>query len=204
MNIDMLLQAETHFLQQYPDGFSDPKLIEVTKRHKMDKMVDFAQQSFSAFEFTKADEILQNWIKTVSRSSMVSVFEKPKFKDFIHSLSPKQKSLLVDGLYEQLHGDMETGFNATVDILVQHKIAKWPIISVVPAYYRPDLEVFVKPTTAKGVMKTFELEGEAYKPRPSWSFYQNYREHINHMKSLVDERLSPSNAAFSGFLMMSL
>lgn len=35
-------------------------------------------------------------------------------------------------------------------------------------------------------------------------FYEGYRDLILDMKSKVDPSLAPSNAAFSGFLMMSL
>jgi len=204
MNIDKLLQAETHFLQKYPAGFNDPEMVAIGKKHKMTKMIEFTQESFKKTAFANTEEVLQNWIKTVSRSSMVSVFEKPKFKEFINSLSPKDKTLIAEGLYQQLHGKDEKGFNAIVDILIKHKMGKWSIISVVPAYFNPTVEVFVKPTTAKGVVKTFELEGLTYKPAPSWAFYVGYRKAINDMKNKVDEHLSPSNAAFSGFLMMSL
>jgi hypothetical protein len=42
-----------------------------------------------------------------------------------------------------------------------------------------------------------------YRPRPSWSFYERYRSAISDMKAHVDPSLSPNNAAFTGFLMMS-
>jgi hypothetical protein len=43
-----------------------------------------------------------------------------------------------------------------------------------------------------------------YKPTPTWDFYTAYRDLINHAKTQVDSSLSPSNAAFSGFLMMAM
>jgi len=60
------------------------------------------------------------------------------------------------------------------------------------------------PTTAKGVIKYFELEGVIYKQQPSWDFYQKYKDLILQMKQHVDPTLVSSNAAFSGFLMMSM
>ena len=64
--------------------------------------------------------------------------------------------------------------------------------------------MFVKPTTTKNAIRFFELEGLEYKPRPSWAFYERYRETINEMKSRVDPSLSTSNAAFTGFLMAAM
>ena len=91
-----------------------------------------------------------------------------------------------------------------LDVLISGKMAKWSLISVLPVYYKPFDEVFVKPTTAKGVILQYELDSLVYKPRPSWEFYQEFRSIINEMKSKVDSRLAPNNAAFTGFLMMSM
>jgi hypothetical protein len=103
-----------------------------------------------------------------------------------------------------LHGKKQLGFEAMVDILKTGKLAKWSLISIIPAYYSPTKEVFVKPTTAKRVLKHFEIDDPVYKPTPTWDFYKKYRQLINDSKGLVHESLSPSNAAFSGFLMMTV
>ena len=62
----------------------------------------------------------------------------------------------------------------------------------------------MKPTTAKGVVSYFELDGLEYRPRPSWEFYKTYRDIILEMKAAVDKSLAPNNAAFCGFLMMTM
>ena len=78
------------------------------------------------------------------------------------------------------------------------------MLTVFGAYFAPDVEVFVKPTTTKSVIAYFEIDDLVYKPGPTYSFYKRYRDYINSMKSEVDGSLSPSNAAFTGFLMMSV
>ena len=204
MNIEKLKQAERDFLLQHPEGFADPSMEKIAKRHKMDKMVEFAQQSFSQDCYSQIDKTVENMVKLVSRSSMVSMFEKPKFRDFVGRLNRAERGYLVDSLIEFLHGKQQVGFEGMADILRQEKLAKWSLMTVIPAYYAPDQEVFVKPTTAKGVISYFEIEGLIYKPAPTWAFYQAYRTLINKTKKKVSKKLSPSNAAFSGFLMMSL
>jgi hypothetical protein len=87
---------------------------------------------------------------------------------------------------------------------LQERLAKWSLISICPVYFSPQEAVFVKPTTAKGVIAHFELDELHYRPQPYWEFYTGYRSIIQEMKSLVDPCLSPNSAAFSGFLMMSL
>jgi hypothetical protein len=167
-------------------------------------MITLTQESFAKKNFRDTSNIIENMIKIVSRSSMVSVFEKPKFRDFANGLEPKEKNALVAGLKQQLHGDEQKGFEKILDIMKIGKIAKWSLISICPVYFRPQDEVFVKPTTAKGVIAHFELHSLLYRPQPYWEFYQEFRSIINDMKTKVDPSLSVNSAAFTGFLMMSL
>lgn len=204
MNIEKLKQAEAAFLDRYPGGFENPEMVAIAKKHKMDQMVAFTQESFQKENFRMPDLIVDRMVKVASRSSMVSVFEKPKFRDYALALAPDKKRQLSDGLFAVFYGNEQQGFEEMVEVLVDGKLAKWTLMTVCQAYFRPDFEVFIKPTTAKGVIQTFELENLQYKPKPSWAFYDQYRKAINQMKSLVDPALSPSNAAFSGFLMMSM
>lgn len=204
LNEQKLKIAEAGFCAQYPGGFEHPEMIKVGKKHRMDKMIEFAQASFSKKQCRNIEETADNMVKIVSRSSMVSMFEKPKFKDFVNHLSTNEKAFLVDALSRMLHGKQQAGFGAMVDLLKIGKLAKWSLVSIIPAYYAPDTEVFVKPTTAKGIIQYFDINDLVYKPTPSWDFYQAYRRLINDAKQKVDKRLSPSNAAFSGFLMMAM
>ena len=204
MNWEKLKQVERDFLDRYPGGFQDPEMQAISKKHKPEKMAAMAQDFFCEDGFSMTETLTEHLIKMVSASSMVSVFEKPKFRDFIRSLNSNDKDVLSHSLYEMLYGDEEKGFNAYLDCLSMGKLAKWTLMTVVPAYLRPRKEVFVKPTTAKGIISTFKIEDLVYKPRPSYEFYKAYRQLINEMKERVDPSLSPTNAAFSGFLMMSM
>jgi hypothetical protein len=78
-------------------------------------------------------------------------------------------------------------------------------VTIIPVYYAPTEEIFVKPTTTKAVLKTFEIEGLIYKPRPSYEFYAGYKKVLETIKTHVDPSLSSvSNAAFTGFLMIGM
>ncbi len=204
MNLKKLQRAEELFLKRYPGGFSHPEMLAIGKRHNMPRMTSLCHEAFAKKNFKDPPEIIESMIKIISRSSMVSVFEKPKFRDFARGLEPKQKNTLAGGLKEQLHGDREKGFEKVLDILLGGKIAKWSLISICPVYFRPQEEVFVKPTTAKKAIAYFEMEDLHYKPQPSWEFYSDFRSAIEDMKSKVDPSLSPNSAAFTGFLMMSM
>jgi hypothetical protein len=167
-------------------------------------MISLSQELFTKKNFRDPPEIIESMIKIVSRSSMVSIFEKPKFRDFGRALEPKQKNALASGLKEQLYGDNEKGFDKILGIMLSGKMAKWSLISICPVYFRPQDEVFVKPTTAKKAIAHFELQNLHYRPQPSWGFYEEFRSVINEMKTKVDPSLSPNSAAFTGFLMMSM
>ncbi len=204
MNIERLKAAEQEFLARYPKGFNSPEMIEVGKKHKMDKLIAFAQESFAPEKFTRLDLIVPKMIEMVKKSTMVSLFEKPKYRDYVNSLDMGQKEFLAQSLYEFLHGDQEKGFEFMVDILRRVKLAKWTLTTVFGTYYKPTEEIFVKPTTTKNIINFLELDDLIYRPRPSYDFYKRYRTYIHEMKKQVDPSLSPSNAAFTGFLMFSL
>jgi hypothetical protein len=205
LNNKKLKQAEAHFLSRYPGGFADPEMVKIGKRHSMEKMITMAHENFSARARKNIGQYAEDMAKVVGRSSMVSMFEKPKFRDFVKRLAPGEQSFMVQAMHDLLHTDnKQAGFEALVELLKTEKLAKWSLISIIPTYYAPTIEVFVKPTTAKNVIKHFDVEGLIYKPTPSWEFYTAYRDLINEAKTKVDSSLSPSNAAFSGFLMMAM
>ena len=190
-------------MRLYPGGFAHPDMQAMGKKHKMDRMVALAQEEFAKRKFKNPEIVAEAMVKIVSRSSLVSVFEKPRFRDSVRIMSHSEKDLLTTGLEDFLHGKRQQGFELMTEALAQWKLAKWSLVTLIPNYYRPADEVFVKPTTAKGVIKYFELEGLDYSPRPNWDFYKKFHNAVDEMKPLVDPSLSPSNAAFLGFLMMS-
>jgi len=204
MNLQKLNQAEEDFLYQYPGGFENPEMVEVRKKHKLDKMIEMTQDAFMKRNFNLPDLIVDHMVKIITRSSLISVFEKPRFKDFAYSLSPDERKILAKGLEQFLHGDEQDGFGIILDVLQKGKLAKWSLMTVCPAYYRPGTEVFIKPTTTKYVINYFELNHLHYHPRPNWEFYKDYRAAINEMKSHVEESLSRYNIGFTGFLMRSM
>jgi hypothetical protein len=107
-------------------------------------------------------------------------------------------------LKAQLYGDSQKGFEQILAVLLSYKFAKWSIISLAPVYAQPQAEVFVKPTTAKGIIAQFELEGLHYRPQPSWEFYVEFKRQVLLMRDLVDPSLAPNTPAFTGFLMMAM
>lgn len=203
MNIDALKAAERAFLREFPGGFRHPDLVEVGKKHKMPQHEAFAKERFAKARFQDPKTIVADMATAVGRSSMVSMFEKPRFRDFAKQLDAARTRQLASALHDLLHGPQADGFERLVDVLSEPKLAKWPIVTVVPAYYRPQKEVFVKPTTAKLIIRKLELD-LTYQARPSWAFYAAFRKAIMTMRSKVNENLQLNNPAFCGFLMMAL
>ena len=203
MNLRKLRDAEAMFLMSYPDGFADEGLKPIAKKHNVAKLSEFAAEAFKRKAFGRPGQVLDDMVRLVSRSSMISMFEKPKFRDYVNGLSRDDREFLANAYRRLLHTSPEKGFNEVLDVLSEGKLAKWSLMTICLYQYRPETEVFVKPTTTKNVIRQFELEGLEYKPRPSWAFYQTYRTAIDEMKAAVSPSLSPNNAAFTGFLMMS-
>lgn len=204
MRRDLLIAAQKEFLRMYPEGFESDEMQAHVKKHKIQKMNQFALDSFAKNRFSDPDLVFENIVKIISRATVVSVFEKAKFRDFAKTMTTDQKLRLVDGLYQMLHGNKNKGFDKMRDVLLEEKLAKWPLLTVIPYYYDVQGEIFIKPTTVKGVIKTFNLDGIVYDSKPTYDFYQAYKKEFLYMKELVEPSVAPENGAFSGFLMMML
>ena len=51
LNEQKLIQAQTDFLERHPGGFADPQMLAVAKKHRMDKLVEFAAAAFSRIAY---------------------------------------------------------------------------------------------------------------------------------------------------------
>lgn len=204
MNKRKLKEAEERFFSRYPEGFSDPMILEISKKHRVEKMNKLAQDSFVMEQFENPGTIVDSMNRIISQSALISVFEKPKFKELVKAMGDIEKVRLAHGLKEFLYQDQKYGFEQMAALMEEYKLAKWPLLTACPIYFRPEAEVYVKPTAAKGIIEYFELEVIHYSPRPSFEFYQAYRENINQMKKEVSPSLPSDNAAFCGFLMMAM
>ncbi|HSJ88992.1 MAG TPA: hypothetical protein VK909_17410 [Anaerolineales bacterium] len=201
MNIQKLKQAEAEFFARYPGGFDNPELIEIRKHHRLEKMFQLAQQSFAEKYFEQPELIVDNMMKIISQSSLISRFEKPTYRNFNHALLRQEKQRLSKALEAMLYGNQQNGFETLAGMLQTWKLAKWSLMTICQAYYHPQTEVFIKPTTTKNIIRYFELDHLHYYPTPTWAFYDHYRSTINEMKNKVDASLSPNSVAFTGFLM---
>ncbi|MDA0790227.1 MAG: hypothetical protein O2780_12310 [Proteobacteria bacterium] len=204
MNIRKLREAEAHFLQQYPDGFADPAMEKIRKSHNVDQLARFTQTQLTPVRFNQPAGLMDDVLKIISRSSMVSRFEKPAFRSFVESMNSDDKARFANALQRRLLGKKKAeAFDEICEMLARHKLAKWSLVSAIPFYFSPNKEAFVKPTTAKGIIRYLEIEGLTYQPRPTWAFYSGYCRLLKDVKKQVSGSLSPNNAALTGFLMMS-
>ena len=71
-------------------------------------------------------------------------------------------------------------------------------------YKKKKKEYFIKHTNTKNVIKYFDIKDLIYKPTPSFEFYDAYKKVLNEMKKNVHKSLHPDNAAFTGFLRISM
>jgi len=204
MNNNKLKALESSFLNQYPQGFDTEEMVKIGKKHNVKKLQEYVHTVLSKDNMKKGLKVFDEIMKIVTKSSMVSVFEKVKFRDLVREFDNNEKHHLLSAIYENIHGDEQLGFDMLVGALLPYKLAKWPLITVFRAYYNLDYDVFVKPTTVKKVIKFLEIDDIEYTSKPNFDFYSRYRKYINDMKQEVSKSLSPNNPAFSGFLMITI
>lgn len=204
MNLKKLKISEANFLAFYPKGFEDEGLLPIIKRHNTAGIGKSVRELFGPDRFSRSEEIGESFAKIVSKSSLISLFEKPKVRDMVKQMSMEQQDMFAIGLYELLHGNQEKGFAILVEVLSIYKLAKWSIVTLIPYYYDREKNFFIKPTTTKDIIKFFEIDGLTYKPRPTYEFYDRYTTILEEMKSHVTPLIGVDNAGFTGFLMMAM
>jgi hypothetical protein len=205
MNIRKLKEAEAAFLARFPSGFDDPGLERIRKSHNVDRLAEFTRTNMTEAVLSRPQEFADVLERIVSRSSMVSRFEKPPFRSFLATLASRDKRHLTEAFRKRLFGTKKReGFDEIVDLLARYKLARWSLVSAMPFYFAPTKEAFVKPTTAKKIVKYLEVESLHYHARPDWTFYEGYRKLIHEIKKHVDPSLTPNNAATTGFLMATV
>lgn len=204
MNRDKLKALESAFMLDYPLGFESEEIQMISKKHKVEKMRAYVLDNFSEDDFEDERLVSERFTKLISMSSLVSVFEKARYRDVSKNFEPDETQQLSRGIQEFLYGNQALGFDLMVSVLERYKLAKWPILTVLGVYMYPDVEVLVKPTTAKSVLNYFEVSDFKYVSKPSYFFYKCFREFINELKSEVNKSLQVDNAAFCGFLMMTI
>ncbi len=158
-----------------------------------------AQEWFSKEAFALPQVVAENMVKLITQSSLVSRFEKPRLKRLVAGMTSKDREQYAFALYDMLHGDQGQGFNTMVESLKRQKLAKWPLVTVIPYYYSPGEEVFVKPTTVKAILKHYELQGIKYDPLPNYEFYRLLKEQILAMKRGADSSLGKITPPSLGF-----
>lgn len=120
MNLDKLKEAEANFFAFYPKGFEDEGLLPIIKRHNTEGIGKSVRELFVPERFRNADEICESFAKIVSKSTLISLFEKPKVRDMVKQMSMDQRDMLSIALYELLHGKREKGFELIVEVLAKN------------------------------------------------------------------------------------
>lgn len=191
------------FYSMYPDGFSDIELDKIRKRHKTEKMQLLAKDMFCKDNFARAELICENYAKIVSKSSLISYFEKPKVKQMVASMSHIKKDMFSISLYETLFGDMREGLEGMAEVLADYNLAKWSLVTIVMYYYHREKEYFIKPTTTKNILKYFDAKSPTYKPKPTFEFYEEYKNFLESLKKDANIDIK-DNAAFTGLFMIAM
>lgn len=205
MNLEKLKNAEEYFLELYPEGFKDVGLQPIIKRHNTAKIGELVRELFAKENFSQPELICENFAKIVSKSTLISLFEKPKVRDMVKSMRMERRDIFSIGLYEMLYGDKKEGFETLVDVLSSYGLAKWSIVTLIPYYFYRDKAFFIKPTTTKNILSFFEINDLKYHSKPTYEFYVSYKMILEKMKTAVGQKIShDDNAAFTGFLMIAM
>lgn len=204
MNKKKLKELEENFFEYYPKGFEDEKLIKTSKIFDTKRFNNVVKSSFDIKNFSNCEQICQDFFKILLKSPLISFYEGDILKSALKSFTNYEKDMLSIYLQELLHEDLNSGFEDFVELLAIKNLAKWHIVTLIPYYFAPEQNYFLKPTTTKNIIKYFELENLKYNSKPNYEFYENYTKELEIMKNSVRKELRDDNAKFTGFLRMGM
>lgn len=110
MNLNKLKEAEANFFTFYPKGFEDEGLLPIIKRHNTEGIGKSVRELFAPERFRNPDEICGSFAKIVSKSTLVSLFEKPKVRDMVKN-SPTYEFY---ERYTRILSDMKAGVSPLI------------------------------------------------------------------------------------------
>ncbi|XPV53703.1 MAG: hypothetical protein ACNI3H_01090 [Halarcobacter ebronensis] len=105
MNIEKLKDLEAEFFEEYPKAFEDERLLKLMKKFNPSKLEELSKQYFHKDNFSQPEIVCENFIKIVSKSVVVSFYDKMKLKDAIKDMGMYQKDMFSIALYDLLHGN---------------------------------------------------------------------------------------------------
>lgn len=208
MNLEKLKDCEERFFEYYKDGFEDEKLAKTVKLFNTIKFQTLVKNSFALENFSNIEYISQSFFEILLKSPLISFYERDLIKNALKNFTNYEKDMLSiylkDLLYEDLEESIKDSFDELVELLASKNLAKWHILTLIPYYFAPNKNYFLKPSTTRNIVKYFELENIKYKPRPSFEFYKDYTKNLQKMKNIVNPILRDDNGRFTGFLRLAM
>jgi len=175
------------FLLRFPGGLDDEEFNELGKKHRSsDKILDTIKNDVDLNSFILEDDYhinknIETITKLVTKSSMISVFEKVTFKKYI--ADKKIQATFLKALYEMLTNLNENTMSEFVGVLnlknaeLNKRVATWPLVTFFLVYFNDNNEIFIKPSTIKKLGKLLEYDIK-YESIPNYMTYTNIKKMI--------------------------
>lgn len=163
------------FYAEYEDGLEDEKWIKLGKKYDDRAIVQFFDELDDVY-FMENDEfeIVEDFMKILSKSALISTFEKIALRNYFSNI--KSHKAFVNAVKRLYLNGMDEFDNlvATLSMLKDEEknanAAKWPIVSTI-CNYMFDEAYPVKPTTVKAVAKLLKTD-IYYSSKPNLETYQ--------------------------------
>jgi len=199
------------FLLHYSDGIKDEEFSNKGNRHIKNYQASEKAQTLDLEELLEENSYSINYCcdfitKLVTMSTIISVFEKVAFKNYLSDY--KVRPLFLKSLYEVITNNNEETFNNFVYTLSLKKKeknsnpCKWPLITYLLVVFHPYDEVFIKPTTIKRILTIFDSD-ISYTSTPNYETYHGIRSLLLDYKKHSSIAKKVDNFTLSGILFVA-
>jgi len=177
-----LRAAKRRFREIFPRAFADPTYLEWEREYKWEAHVAWQHaldrgtwaQLLSAGEHREIGARIARWYGR-SHLNMLALYEWMALREALEDR--RGAPLLARGLYDLVHGtgafgDRLEAFTTALDAVPQRqtRLAKWPVVTLIPFIAQPRRHVIVKPNLMKRAAERlgFPLD---YASRPNAATY---------------------------------
>jgi hypothetical protein len=177
-----LQAARRRFREIFPGGFRDTTYRAWERDYKVAAHRRWREVLGQAewrrlLEVRAYDDVARRIATFYARShlNMLALYEWMALREAL--VDPTGARLLATGLYDLVHGRGGHGprleaFTALLDRVPQRqsRLAKWPVVTLIPFVARPDRHLIVKPRIIARVAERFGVDLR-YRPRPNAETY---------------------------------
>ena len=122
VNSEKLKAAEAHFLQMHPDGFADEAMQSVRKKHNVDKLITYANETITKANCNRRNSLLRPFEYHLA---LIHGLDLKSLVQGLHQQPLPEKQAFAHAIEQRMFGRKAKGL---MRLLACWRISNWPMV----------------------------------------------------------------------------